>query len=258
MQGEDRSMSNGAELTAAMEDYLEAIYRLQREREVARVKDIAAHLKVKMPSVSNALDALKERKLIRHEKYGYVTLTSEGLASAEAVYRRHQALTRFLADILQLDEKRAEAEACEMEHAVSAETLRRLLALVEFLKRCPRGGDTLLHHLSGRWEDIPCDHDCRKCIAEIEVPDEHPFQPAEGSERAMTLEELAPGERGKVLKLTGDSAVRRRIMDMGVTPGSEIEVERVAPLGDPIEVKVRGYHLSLRKQEAAQIAVEPD
>lgn len=249
-------MARAAELTESMEDYLEAIYRLQREREVARVKDIAARLRVKMPSVSNALAALKQRNLVEHEKYGYVTLTQEGLARAEQVYRRHQALTRFLSDILQLDEDQAEAEACELEHALSGETLSRLIALIDFIKRCPRGGQGWLRHLSGRWEDLPCNHDCAECIAAIEVPKRHPFLPREGRESAMTLEELTPGQRGKVLKIAGEGAVRRRIMDMGVTPGSEIEVERVAPLGDPIEVKVRGYHLSLRKQEAAQIAIE--
>ncbi len=249
-------MTATAGLTESMEDYLEAIYQLQREREVARVKDIAVRLKVKMPSVSNALIALKQRNLVEHEKYGYVTLTREGLARAEHVYQRHQAMTRFLSDILQLDEDQAEAEACELEHALRAETLHRLVAFIDFIERCPRGGATWLRHLSGRWEDLPCDGDCEKCIAAIEVPERHPFLPREGSEKAVTLEELTPGQRGRVLRVSGEGGVRRRIMDMGVTPGSEIEVERIAPLGDPIEVKVRGYHLSLRKGEAAQIAVE--
>lgn len=71
-----------------------------------------------------------------------------------------------------------------------------------------------------------------------------------------TLSDLKPGQKGKITKVTGKGAVRRRILDMGVIPGSEIKVERVAPLGDPIEVRIRGYRLSFRKNEAANIYLE--
>ena len=71
-----------------------------------------------------------------------------------------------------------------------------------------------------------------------------------------TLSELKPGEKGRITKVTGGGAVRRRILDMGVIPGSEIKVERIAPLGDPIEVRIRGYRLSFRKNEATNIYLE--
>lgn len=71
----------------------------------------------------------------------------------------------------------------------------------------------------------------------------------------MTLKDLKPGKRGKVIGIGEKGAMRRRIMDMGVTPGAEVKVIKVAPLGDPIEVNIRGYELSLRKDEAAQIQV---
>ena len=72
----------------------------------------------------------------------------------------------------------------------------------------------------------------------------------------MTLSEMKPGQQGKVTSVGSAGAMKRRIMDMGVTPGVEIKVIKVAPLGDPIEVNVRGYELSLRKDEAAQIEVQ--
>lgn len=72
----------------------------------------------------------------------------------------------------------------------------------------------------------------------------------------MTLKQLQPGQTGKVTKLTGTGPVKRRIMDMGITKGVEIFVRKVAPLGDPIEVTVRGYELSLRKADAEMIEVE--
>ncbi len=71
-----------------------------------------------------------------------------------------------------------------------------------------------------------------------------------------TLRQTACGETVKVVKLTGEGPVRRRIMDMGITKGVEIYVRKVAPLGDPVEVTVRGYELSLRKADAEMIEVE--
>ncbi len=72
----------------------------------------------------------------------------------------------------------------------------------------------------------------------------------------MTLKEVKIGQKAKVLKLTGEGAVKRRIMDMGITKGVEIYVRKVAPLGDPVEITVRDYELSLRKADAEMIEVE--
>lgn len=71
----------------------------------------------------------------------------------------------------------------------------------------------------------------------------------------MTLREVAPGNKVKVNKLTGTGPVKRRIMDMGITKGVEVFVRKVAPLGDPVEITVRGYELSLRKADAEMIEV---
>ena len=71
-----------------------------------------------------------------------------------------------------------------------------------------------------------------------------------------TLREVKIGSSAKVVKLHGEGALKRRIMDMGITRGTEIRVRKVAPLGDPIEVTVRGYELSLRKEDADMIEIE--
>ena len=71
-----------------------------------------------------------------------------------------------------------------------------------------------------------------------------------------TLREVPVGQSAKVVKIHGEGAVKRRIMDMGITKGIEIYVRKVAPLGDPIEVNVRGYELSLRKADAESVEVE--
>ena len=71
-----------------------------------------------------------------------------------------------------------------------------------------------------------------------------------------TLKDIAPGKSATVVRLHGEGAVKRRIMDMGITKGVEVYVRKVAPLGDPVEINVRGYELSLRKADAQMIEVE--
>ncbi len=72
----------------------------------------------------------------------------------------------------------------------------------------------------------------------------------------MNLSMLRPGESGKIIKLGSIGALKKRLMDMGVLAGEAIKVEKVAPMGDPIEVTIKGYNLSLRKKEAEAIEVE--
>ena len=71
-----------------------------------------------------------------------------------------------------------------------------------------------------------------------------------------TLNRLTPGETGIVVRVTGGGAVKRRIVDMGIIPGTRIKVQKLAPLGDPMEIKVKNFNLSLRKSEAAIIEVQ--
>ena len=72
----------------------------------------------------------------------------------------------------------------------------------------------------------------------------------------MTLKDIKPGNSAKVVRINGAGPVKRRIMDLGLTKGTEVTVRKIAPLGDPIELTVRGYELSIRKDEAAAIDVE--
>ena len=72
----------------------------------------------------------------------------------------------------------------------------------------------------------------------------------------MTLSDIKPGATCTVVKLRDEGATRRRIMDMGITKGAQIRVDKVAPLGDPVDLTVRGYHLSLRKEDLDKIEVQ--
>lgn len=122
-------------LSAALENYLETIAALKKEKKYARVGDIAKSLGVKSSSVNVAINFLAESGLVIHEKYGYVDLTEQGQKIAEEVQRKHDILFVFLNELLFIDGDIAVKEACEIEHSVSSETVHRLERLYELLKK---------------------------------------------------------------------------------------------------------------------------
>ncbi len=113
-------------LSASMEDYLEAIIEVGRERPAVRVRDVARRLGVTMPSVTGAMKILESRGLIRHERYEYIELTETGLDLAEAIASRHRVILTFLTEIIGVDRETAETEACGIEHILSAGTMEKL------------------------------------------------------------------------------------------------------------------------------------
>jgi DtxR family Mn-dependent transcriptional regulator len=120
-----------------MEDYLEAIAILTKEKGTVRVKDISSLMKVKNPSVTGALATLERDSLVKHERYGYVELTRKGERIADDIQKRHILLVRFLTLILKRDDQTVEKEACRIEHAISTETFERLSKFIEFVEICP-------------------------------------------------------------------------------------------------------------------------
>ena len=134
-------------LTASLEDYLEAIFIISQSHKVVRVKDLVKHLKVAGASVENALKILKEKGLINHEKYGYIELTEKGEKEAQKIYERHKVLQRFFSQILGLDESTAQKDACAIEHYISEEGLERLIKFLKFIEECPQGTPNWLKSL---------------------------------------------------------------------------------------------------------------
>ena len=152
-------------LTSVMEDYLEAIFDLDKQKKVVRVKDIAKRLNVKMPTVTSMLKTLSKRGLVHYEKYEYVESTQKGAAVGREMRRRHGILSRFLTEILKIEAKTADEEACKMEHSLSAETLDSLTDFMAFIQICPRVGENWLEHFAeyrcNQWTP-------EKCIAQSE------------------------------------------------------------------------------------------
>lgn len=126
-----------APLSASLEDYLETIYCIVQQRQVARPKDIVRATGVNNSSVTGALRLLAQQGLIHYAPYELVTLTAAGQRAARDIRSRHQALRTFFADILGVAEADAEAGACRMEHTIPRPVLDRLLRFIEFLRATP-------------------------------------------------------------------------------------------------------------------------
>lgn len=132
-------------LSPSQEDYLETIFQIADSKGVVRVRDIAAGKNVSMPSVNGALKRLVRQDLVRHDRYDYVELTARGKRVASRLYERHVLLRRFLTDILRVDAKTADSDACTIEHHVSPTTIKALLRFFQSLDDRPDGGRRLLH-----------------------------------------------------------------------------------------------------------------
>jgi DtxR family Mn-dependent transcriptional regulator len=244
-------------LTASLEDYLEAIYHIIAEKQAVRPKDIARRLKVANSSVTGALRSLAEKELINYAPYDVISLTLTGKTAAKDVVRRHEVLRDFFVKILAVEDADADKAACQMEHSIPRVILERFIQFAEFVEVCPRGGAKWIAGFGYHCDQGVTQENCEKCISiTLEGVKQRRQQ---GDRKTMTivkLKDLKPGQKGKVMKINARGETNRRIVEMGVTPGAVVEVERVAPLGDPIDIKVKGYHLSLRKDETEGIEIE--
>ncbi len=120
-------------MTKSLEDYVEVVYVLIRDRHVARVRDVADALKVKMPSVVKGIAELKKLGLVNQEPYGDIELTAKGRRIAAMILNRHTQLKTFL-KMLGVSERIADKDACLMEHILSAETMDKIR---DYIKKGP-------------------------------------------------------------------------------------------------------------------------
>ena len=127
-------------LSASLEDYLEAIFNLSGKSKVARSKDIAELLGVSRSSVTGALRLLSKKGLANYKPYGYVTLTESGQAAASEISRKHQILKSFFINVLGVSPETAHKAACKAEHALGPAIIRRLLSFIEFVTRSGKDG----------------------------------------------------------------------------------------------------------------------
>jgi len=122
-------------LTPGLEDYLEAIYMIEQQHNVSRVKDIASRLGVRAASVTGALQSLAEKKLINYTPYEYITLTESGTFEAKKVVRRHKFLKQFFVEILGIEEALADEGACNVEHTIPKPIMERMVDFMDYVEK---------------------------------------------------------------------------------------------------------------------------
>lgn len=118
-------------LSESTEMYLETVYLIQRENGHAHVVEIANQLGITKPSVTKAMNQLKEEGLIQKEAYGHITLTPTGEKMSQDIVKRHDLLTRFLEHSLNLDHREATDNACKMEHIISTGMMKAIKSYLE-------------------------------------------------------------------------------------------------------------------------------
>ena len=126
-------------LSPSLEDYLKSIYLIEKEKKVARIRDISKKLGVKAPSAISAVRTLEREGYVRHEKYGHIELTPAGKIEAERINHAHKIIKKFLIEILEVNEAVAEEDACMIEHYLHSETLKKISKFLEFVSSCPSG-----------------------------------------------------------------------------------------------------------------------
>jgi len=139
-------MPQSFDLSASLEDYIEAIYNIIAEKQTARSKDIAARLDVSGASVTEALRSLARKGLINYAPYEAITLTNNGRKAALDVIRRHNALKQFFVEVLGIDEETAEQGACRVEHAAPQAIIDRIIHFINFLESRPEESRRLVEN----------------------------------------------------------------------------------------------------------------
>jgi len=235
-----------------MEDYLEAIYHLEQERRIARVRDIANRLGVKMSSVSSALKILGSRGLIRYDPHQFITLTDRGIKKAEEIVRKHEVLKRFLAGVLQIDPVVAEDNACRIEHHLDPEVIDKLVRFVEFMEMCPVEQTKWLEKLA---------ESCNECLPCLEEARKKLISRAEAQKAALqdglTLAEAVAGSQVMIASLKGPAKLRKVLLDKGLETGVIVAIEKRDQLSGDLNVNIKGYHVPVSQADASKILVKP-
>lgn len=250
-------MPKSKPLSANMEDYLETIYHIVSQKKAARAKDIAVRMAVNSASVTGALRLLAEKGHINYAPYDVITLTARGEALALDIVRRHEILKDFFTKVLNVEAQEAEENACRMEHAVSPVIIDRLVRFVEFIQICPRGGDAWIDGFRRFCEkDDPlagCGSALSDCLDDLRKRQK---QLQQTGRETITLEELEAGQVARLIRIRGQGSIVDKLKELKITPGSIIELEAQERSGEEVSIKVRGYHLCLRKDDFAKIELE--
>jgi len=221
-------MSTTTEVSSTMEEYLEAIYKLQERDGSAKTTELAKELKVALGTITNTVESMEKQDLILHTPYKGVKLTAKGRKIALDVVRRHRLSECLLVDILRMEWSKAHDAACKLEHAFADKELSRPLEkALGHPKTCPHGNP--IPSESGRLNE----------------------------EYSQVLVSLDNGEKGTIVKVTDERQdILQYLGKLGLTPGALVEVEEKMPFDGPIIVRVGGANYALVRNVASVIWVK--
>jgi DtxR family Mn-dependent transcriptional regulator len=233
-------------MKTSTEEYLEALYTLTQDGEAAGTSAISKRLNIAPASVTEMVRKLSDEGYVNYSPYQGVTLTKNGFEIAEKMARKHRLLERFLHDTLKIGNDKVHREACEMEHALSDEAERALCRTLNAPDKCP-DDEMLIPACNLGFESC---QECRQRKADdLEKIGKRP-------QDVTAISKLKEHQEGKVAFIRGDNKVLRRLLDMGLTPGTRILVNRIAPFKGPVEISVRGSKLALGDEVAGNVFVE--
>jgi DtxR family Mn-dependent transcriptional regulator len=214
-------------ISPVVEEYLEAIYRLEEREGLAKTSALVKELGVAFGTVTNTIRRLEEEGLVIHESYKGIRLTEKGRKVAIDVIRYHRLSERLLTDILKVDWSEVHEEACKLEHGISEEVARAIEARLGHPKSCPHGNP------------IP---DKRGIIV---------------LEKLEDLANLKPGEEATIVRIVReDPEFLRYLSELGLLPGAKVYVEEKAPFNGPIAVRVMGSRYAISLDVASAIKVK--
>jgi DtxR family Mn-dependent transcriptional regulator len=217
-----------AAISQQAEEYLEAIYRLEKKRGYAKTMELARNLNVVPGSVTNTIEGLETRGFVIHKPYKGVKLTEKGRKVALNVLRRHRLSERFLTDILHLNWSEVHDAACKLEHALSPEILNPLENALGHPETCPHGNP------------IPTKNG--KVVEEKSKP----------------LADLNSGEGGIVVKIADERTDILKILEgLGLMLGSYVQVEKKKPYTEPLTIHMDGKRHAVERTLATHVYVKP-
>ena len=233
-------------MSNSTEEYLEALYTLTQNNTTATTSDISKHLNIAPASVTEMLKKLAGGGYVDYTPRQGVTLTPKGFELAQKMARKHRLLERFLHDVLHVGNDKVHKEACAMEHALSDETERALCQTLKAPDKCPDDEKII----------PPCNLGFANCGECQQWGEGNLDEVGKRKTNIVAISTLKEKQDGTVAFIRGDNKVLRRLLDMGLTPGTKISVNRVAPLKGPVEICVRGSKLALGDEVACNVFVE--
>jgi DtxR family Mn-dependent transcriptional regulator len=216
-----------SKITSVEEEYIQTIYRLEKQHGIARTSDIANLLQVALGTVTNTVDRLKKQELVIHKPYKGVKLTDRGRRIALKIIRKHRVSERFLTDIVKMDWSEVHDIACRLEHAMTEDVIIPLEEVLGNPKTCPHG---------------------------------NPIPTKDGKiseEESYPLIEMKEGTTSFILKVVNEEPnLLRYLKKIDLVPGKRVEVLEKTPFEGLLTVKIDGKKKALSRIIASRVWVK--